>query len=28
VLRDGDAVTGACANNPDGGLLYLEPPFR
>jgi hypothetical protein len=28
VLNDGDAITGACVNNPDGGLLYLEPPFR
>ena len=26
VLRDGDAVTGACG--PEAGLLYLEPPFR
>ena len=28
VLRDGDAVTGACGNNPDTGLVYLEPPFK
>jgi hypothetical protein len=28
VLRNGDTVTGACDNNPDGGLLYLQPPFR
>jgi hypothetical protein len=26
VLRDGDAVTGACG--PGAGLLSLEPPFR
>jgi hypothetical protein len=28
VLREGDAVTGACGNNPDTGMIYLEPPFR
>jgi hypothetical protein len=28
VIREGDAVTGACGNNPDTGMLYLEPPFK
>jgi hypothetical protein len=28
VLRDGDHIDGACANDPDTNTLYLEPPFR
>ena len=28
VIREGDAVTGACGNNPGTGMLYLEPPFK
>ncbi|HEX7612729.1 MAG TPA: hypothetical protein VF371_08130 [Candidatus Limnocylindrales bacterium] len=28
VIREGDAVSGACGNNPDTGMLYLEPPFK
>jgi hypothetical protein len=28
VLRDGEAVEGACGYNPDTGWIYLEPPFR
>jgi DNA-directed RNA polymerase specialized sigma24 family protein len=28
ALRDGDAIQGACGNNPDTNTLYLEPPFR
>ena len=27
VLRDGDAVGGACGFDPDTGMAYLEPPF-
>lgn len=28
VLREGDAVEGACGYNPDTGWTYLEPPFK
>ena len=28
VLRDGDAVGGACGFDPDTGTAYLEPPFQ
>ena len=28
VIREGDAVAGACGYNPDTGMLYLEPPFK
>jgi hypothetical protein len=28
VIREGDTVAGACGNNPDTGMLYLEPPFK
>lgn len=28
VLREGDAVTGACGFNPDTGAIYLEAPFK
>jgi hypothetical protein len=28
VLREGDAVEGACGYDPDTGWTYLEPPFK
>jgi hypothetical protein len=28
VLRDGDAVEGACGYDPDTGWTYLQPPFK
>jgi hypothetical protein len=28
VAREGDAVAGACGNDPDTGTVYLEPPFK